>query len=136
MSTPTRVVPLRKAVKIGDVILGVLTLLYGFVQAPFDHIHPEELEHPATAAPVHLHVHRSFTERGSCIAPRTDDDDEVDVLWSVATSPLVMLHAEVELGDRVPVPAPSLASIVVLMPQHRGHDPPESSPKIPRAPPA
>ena len=118
------------------VILGVLALLWGFLQAPFDHIHPEELEHQAITAPVHLHMHETFTGYGPLIAPRTADDDEIDVLWSVATSANIVLHADAELGERVPVSDPSLASVAVLVPRHRGHDPPEFSPKIPRAPPA
>jgi hypothetical protein len=48
----------------------------------------------------------------------------------------MVLHANAELADRVTVPAPSLASNPVLIPRHRGHDPPEFSPRIPRAPPA
>lgn len=122
--------------RIGGVILSVLALLWGFLQAPFDHIHPEELDHPATTAPVHLHVHESFAERGPSIAARTDDDDEIDVLWSVASAGHVVLHASAALSEWVPVPAPSLVSFAVSVPRHRGHDPPEFSPKIPRAPPA
>jgi hypothetical protein len=127
---------LKGSVRIGGVILGVLALLWAFLQAPFDHIHPEELEHQATSAPVHLHVHETFTGHGPFIGPRTADDDEVDVLWSAATSANVVLHADAELGDRVPLRDPSPASVALLVPRHRGHDPPESSPKIPRAPPA
>jgi hypothetical protein len=123
-------------VRTRGVILGVLALLWGFLQAPFDHIHPEELEHQAITAPVHLHMHETFTGYGPLIAPRTADDDEIDVLWSVATSANIVLHADAELGERVPVSDPSLASVAVLVPRHRGHDPPEFSPKIPRAPPA
>jgi hypothetical protein len=118
------------------VILGVIALLWGLLQAPFDHIHPEELEHQATSAPVHLHVHETFTGHGPFIAPHTADDDEIDVVWSATTSANVVLHADAELGDRVPLPDPSLASVALLVPRHRGHDPPESDPKIPRAPPA
>lgn len=121
----------------GGVIFGVLTLLWGFLQAPFDHIHlGEEPEHQAVSAPVHLHVHGTFTGDGPFIAPRTADDDEIDVQWNAATSASLVVHAAAELSERVLVPAPSVASVAILVPRHRGHDPPESSPKIPRAPPA
>ena len=120
----------------GSVILSVLALLWGFLQAPFDHIHPEDLDHPATSSIVHAHVHARFAGDGPFIAPHTDDDDEIDVLWSVATSANVVLHADAELGELAPLPSPALASIAVSVPRHRGHDPPEASPKIPRAPPA
>lgn len=120
----------------GKVIFGVFVLLWGFVQAPFDHIHPGELEHEVTSAPVHVHAHEAAAEHGPAIAPHTADDDEVDVLWSVTTSAHIVLHASAELGERLTLPSPSRTSAAVLVPQHRGHDPPESSPKIPRAPPA
>jgi hypothetical protein len=120
----------------GRIILGVVALLWGFLQAPFDHIHPEELEHQATSAPMHIHMHETLAGRGPAIAPHTADDDEVDVLWSVTTSAQVVLHVDAELGERITLPGPSLASAPILVPRHRGHDPPEFSPKIPRAPPA
>jgi len=123
-------------VRIEGVIPGVAILLWGFLQAPFDHIHPEELEHQATSAPVHLHLHKTFTGHGPFIAPRTADDDEIDVLWNAAMSASVVLHADAEFAEPVSVLAPSVASPAILIPRPRGHDPPESSPKIPRAPPA
>jgi hypothetical protein len=123
-------------VRTGGIILGVLALLGGFLQAPFAHIHPEELEHQVTSAPVHLHVHAAFTGHGPFIGPRTADDDEIDVLWSLATSANVVLHANAELGERISVGETSFASIPVSGPRHRAHDPPGFSPKIPRAPPA
>ena len=120
-----------------SLILGVTTLLWGLLQAPFDHIHAgEELEHPATSAPVHLHVHKAFTGPGPFLAPHTADDDEIDVLWSATPSASVVLHADAEFTELVCVPVPSVASAAILIPAPRGHDPPESSPKIPRAPPA
>jgi len=114
----------------------VLALLWGFLQAPFDHIHPEELEHQATSAPVHLHTHEPSTGRDPAINARTADDDEIDVLWSATRCANAVVHADAELAEPVYVPADSLASIAASLPWHRGHDPPESSPKIPRAPPA
>jgi hypothetical protein len=117
------------------IIFGVTTLLWGFLQGPFDHIHPEELEHAVTSTPVHIHVRETLAGYGSAIAPHTADDDEVDVLWSVTTTAHIVLPADAELGERVAVPAPTLASAQILIPRHRGHDPPTFSPKIPRAPP-
>lgn len=118
------------------IVAGVFVLLCGFLQGPFDHIHPEELEHQVTSAPVHIHVRGTLAGEWPAIVPHTADDDEVDVLWSVTTSPHVVLYADAELGDRVIVAAPTPASAEILVPRHRGHDPPEFSPKIPRAPPA
>jgi hypothetical protein len=124
-------------VRTGGVILGVGTLLWGFLQAPFDHIHSgEELEHQATSAPVHLHVHKTFRGQGPFIATHTADDDEIDVLWSATTSSSVVLHADAEFTEPVSLPVRSVASTAILIPRPRGHDPPESGPKIPRAPPA
>jgi hypothetical protein len=118
------------------IILGVVALLGGFLRAPFDHIHPEELEHQVTSAPVHIHAHETIAGQSPAIAPHTADDDEVDVLWSVTTSAQIVLHADAELGERIQLSGPSLASIAILVPRPRAHDPPEFSPKIPRAPPA
>ena len=132
------VLSLGEAVRIGGVILGVATLLWGFLQAPFDHIHPgEDFERESASAPVHLHVHETFAGHGASVAAYTSpEDNEIDVLWSAAPSASVQLfHVVAELGERVSIPAPSVASAATLVPQHRGHDPPESSPKIPRAPP-
>jgi hypothetical protein len=123
-------------VRTGRIILSVLALLWGFLQAPFDHIHPEDLDHPPTSSLVHLHAHAKLTGGGPCISPQTADEDEIDVLWSVTTSAHLVLHPNTELTKGVSVPEPSLAAAAVAIPWLRGHDPPESSPKIPRAPPA
>jgi len=127
---------LVKAVRTARIIIGVLVLLWGSLQAPFDHIHPEELEHQATSAPLHVHVHETLPGLGPIISSRTADDDEVDVLWSATMSAHVVLHMDAELGERVTVPSPSLIAVGSLVPRHRGHDPPQFSPEIPRAPPA
>jgi hypothetical protein len=127
-----------QAVRNGRVILGLATLLWGFLQAPFDHIHPgEDFEHEMAAALVHVHEHATFAGRDARVAEYSPgEDDEIDVLWNAAASPNFVLHADAEPTGRVDIPAPSVASAAIVVPQHRGHDPPEFSPKIPRAPPA
>ena len=125
--------------RIGGVILGVTTLLWGFLQAPFDHIHPgEDFQHEATSLPVHLHVHQGFAGHGPGVAEFTpSSDDEIDVLWNAAASANVQLvHPDAEIAGSVQAPAPERVSAAILVPLHRGHDPPQSSPRIPRAPPA
>ena len=74
--------------RIGGVILGVATLLWGFLQAPFDHIHPgEDFEHESVSTPMHVHVHNTFAGYDAGIAAYTaPEEHEIDVLWSVATS--------------------------------------------------
>jgi len=128
----------REAVRTSRVIIGLLTLLWGFLQGPFDHIHPgEDLERQSLSAPVHLHAHETFVGYGPTAAAYfPTEDDEIDVLWTATTSANVVLYTDAERAERVAVPTPSLVSTAILVPQHRGHDPPESSPKIPRAPPA
>ena len=127
-----------QAVRIGRVILGLATLLWGFLQAPFDHIHPgEDFAHQAASAPVHLHAHDAFALNGPAATACTPaEDDEIDVLWNAAACASLALHMHAGLAERVSVPAPSIASVAIVIPRHRGHDPPEYSPKIPRAPPA
>jgi hypothetical protein len=89
------------------------------------------------STPVHLHEHEAFPGHGPTVeAYAPAEDDEIDVLWSAAMSANVLLHAAAGLVERVALPAPSGLSAAIVVPQHRGHDPPESSPKIPRAPPA
>jgi len=123
-------------VRFSNAILSVFALLWGFLQAPFDHIHPEDLDHSMTSGPVHVHGHKASTGHGPFIAPRTDDDDEIDVLWSVATSADVVVHPSAELDERVSVSSPARSVVAVVIPQlARGHDPPKLSRKIPRAPP-
>gem|GEM_PF-5442347 len=117
--------------------LGVAALLWGFLQAPFDHIHlGEDLEHQATAAPVHLHLHGALDVDGPALAPRTADDDEIDVLWSVAKSAHGLHAAGPALVEHVEVLPPAAIAETVVVPRPRAHDPPEAGPRIPRAPPA
>src|SRR5436190_21964503 len=116
-----------QAVRIGRVILGLATLLWGFLQAPFDHIHPgEDFEHEMAAALVHVHEHVTFAGKEVHLTEYSPtEDEEIDVLWNAAASATFVLHADGERTGRVTVPAPSVASAAIVVPQHRGHDPPE-----------
>lgn len=127
-----------QAVRIGRVTLGLATLLWGFLQAPFDHIHPgEDFEHQMAASLVHVHEHAAFAGNNARLTEYSPaEDEEVDVLWNAAASANFVLHTDAELTGRVSVAATLVASAAIVVPWHRGHDPPESSPKIPRAPPA
>lgn len=119
----------------GIIPLSVLALLWGFLQAPFDHVHLHEFEHEATAAPIHVHGHAAPTELGTVFSAHTADDDELDVLWNAATSAQIGFHADVEACARMELSRPSAISMAVLVPQHRGHDPPRFRSESPRAPP-
>jgi hypothetical protein len=118
------------------VIPSLIVLLWGFLQGPFDHIHGEELEHAATTAPVHFHMHEARADFGACIGSHTADDDDIDVPWNAALAAPLVLHPETDLGEGISFPAPCFTSVAVSVARHRGHDPPDFSPKIPRAPPA
>ena len=117
-------------------VASIAALLWGFLQAPFFHIHAEELDHPATSAPVHMHVRAASTSSGPAIGALTADDDAIDVLWSIAQPSAVVFAFNPGIPGAIAIPVPALASAAVPIPQRRGHDPPDLTPKQPRAPPA
>jgi hypothetical protein len=113
------------------VVLSTAALCWGFLQAPFLHIHPEDHDHPA-ASPAHVHFHAA--ER----APALDsaDDDAIELEWS-AMAPLgTDFHFDPGLPGRVSTSAAMFSSVAIQIPQYRGHDPPELDRTQPRAPPA
>ena len=112
-----------------------MAFLWAFIQGPFDHIHPEGLDHD-DAPPAHLHFAEVFAGGGPYLAPRTSDDDEIDVPWNAAPATVTVVYADLTLIDRVEIPEPSVEFVALLIPRPRAHDPPASSPRIPRAPPA
>jgi hypothetical protein len=117
-------------------ILSLAALLWGFVQAPFFHIHTEHLDHPATAAPAHLHLHMAPRGESPIISAHTADDDAIDVEWSIAPTSVVVFAPDLAIAEAIPIPLPLLVSATVITPQYRAHDPPELTAKTPRAPPA
>src|SRR5690242_1464318 len=71
-------------------LLSVATLLFGFAQAPFFHVHRdvhgEELQHEHGAGLAHMHLRLADeADEGVHIEARTADDDAVDVVWSVSS---------------------------------------------------
>ena len=121
--------------RVPGTILSIAALLWGFAQAPFFHIHPEELEHPATSL-AHLHVHAAPTVPGPSIGAHTDDDDAIDVEWGIAPPSAVAFLLEPAIFEALDiVPSPVISGAVVI-PQPRGHDPPDLTPRHPRPPPA
>lgn len=115
-------------------ILSVVALFWGFLQAPFLHIHADETDHPAI--PAHLHFHVAHKAAGPAVCGHTADDDAVDVEWRIAAPSAAMHSFDLAVSGAVIVAPSPVASIALLIPQPRGHDPPDLSPKQPRAPPA
>ena len=107
----------------------------GLHQAPFLHIHAEETDHPATS-PAHLHVHLAQKAPGPTICAHTADDDAIDVEWRIAPPSATTYSLDLAASGAVTVDGPPADSIALLIPQPRGHDPPDLIPKQPRAPPA
>ena len=117
-------------------ILSTAALVWGFVQAPFLHIHPEDFDHPATATLTHVHVRSAPSASGPMLCALTADDDAVDVEWGIARTSAVAFAVDFNVPEAIYIPAPTLVSAAVQTPQQRGHDPPELTPKQSRAPPA
>ena len=116
-------------------ILSIAALFWGFLQAPFLHIHAEETDHPATSL-AHMHVHSAQTASGPTICAHTADDDAIDVEWRIAPPSAGVFPLDLIVSGTVTVAAPAVVSIALLIPRPRGHDPPDLTPKQPRAPPA
>jgi hypothetical protein len=118
-------------------VASIAALLWGFLQAPFFHIHPEDLDHSATSSPVHIHVRAASNTPGPTIGALTADDDAIDVPWSIVRPAGVAFALDLAVPESAMlIPAPALVSAAVPIPQRRGHDPPDVTPKHPRAPPA
>jgi hypothetical protein len=107
----------------------------GLLQAPFLHIHPEPIDHPA--APVlHVHSHLDTTVTGPVIGAHTADENEIEVDWHILTQPLLNFAVDLPVAEIAIVAPPSSSGIATSIPRPRGHDPPDVAPKSPRAPPA
>ena len=126
----------EETVQAPSIILSIAALFWGFLQAPFFHIHAEELSHPTEPIPVHLHLHLAHQAPGLAFIAQTPDDDAVETEWSVAQPQPVTILADITVPGKIRVPSPVFTSAVLHVPHKRGHDPPDVSPKQPRSPPA
>lgn len=117
-------------------IFAVTTLLWGFVQAPFLHIHAEDLDHDPGAGPTHTHVRAIHLESAPAIEALTADDDAIDLVWSISVPSLFQFVFPPELIERVTM-EPSISPETLVAPvQLHSHDPPALSLQNPRPPPA
>ena len=112
--------------------LCLATLLWGFAQAPFDHIHPED-SHPVSA-PAHWHFEHAAT--GTAIDAYASDEDEIDVYWGGPVPTQLALMDSVDRSLAREIPAPIEVHFDAPAPEQRSHDPPLPPTPPPRAPPA
>src|SRR4051794_9830369 len=124
-----------QSLRITGPILCIATLLWGFTQAPFLHIHVEEVDHPA-ASLVHVHVHSAQKPSSPAIEAHPPDDDAIDLDWRVSTPQTSGLIFALAISDNAVVAPPVILATNVSVPRHRSHDPPDLIPKQPRSPPA
>src|SRR5438445_10034033 len=95
----------RKPVQAAGAVLSIAALFWGFLQAPFLHIHAEETDHPATS-PVHLHVHVAQRALGPALCAHTADDDAIDVEWRIAPPSAATYSLDLAVSGTVTVAAP------------------------------
>lgn len=122
--------------RVSGAVLGTAAVLLGFYQAPFAHIHAEDFDHPATSTLIHWHFHYEapVSPTPLIVAP-TADDDAIDVGWNALRCSVTQIQFDCDIAEAVHLPAVALTSIPLPIPQKRGHDPPELTFKLPRAPP-
>jgi hypothetical protein len=124
----------RDPVRTGVTVVAIAGLFYGFVQAPFLHVHAEESDHPG-ASGAHWHGLRFARGTGLQIGAQTGDDDEIEIAWH-ATPPLhVTFTVDFAVSPAVIVKPPETTLAAVPVPRPRGHDPPDLPPQQPRSPP-
>ena len=119
------------------VLASAAALLLGFIQAPFFHVHGEELEHSHGSGLAHMHLRVADDgDEGVHMEARTADDDAVDVVWSVARTADSGFHFDFDQTERAVVAAPArLAARITVVTLH-SHDPPARDRAHPRGPPA
>ena len=126
----------KDIVRVSGAILSIVALFWGFLQAPFFHIHAEELDHSTASIPVHLHIHVARHATGVAILTETADDDAIETEWSATQPQTVTILADMAPTANAWAPSPVVSSAVVPVPSQRAHDPPDLTPKQPRSPPA
>lgn len=118
--------------------LSVAALLFGFAQAPFFHVHAEELEHSHGSGLGHMHLRiaNDDGEDGVHVEARTADDNALDVVWSVSSPSGHGFDFEFDSAGLASIVAPAAPATRVRVVRLHSHDPPAPKPVNPRAPPA
>ena len=88
-------------------IFGVTTLLWGFVQAPFFHVHAEDLDHDHGAGITHIHVRSIHSESEPEIEALTADDDAIDVVWSISAPSIFQFVLPLERAECITAELPT-----------------------------
>ena len=131
------VMPLARGTRSGSgAILSAAVLFYGSLQAPFLHIHPEDLDHSPNTAVFHIHLHEVPVASAPVISARTADDDAIEVAWNALQCSYAGLVFDLELAQVTGISAPLNRSVPISAPDRRAHAPPCHASTHPRAPPA
>ncbi len=126
----------KDIVRVPGAILSIVALFWGLLQAPFFHIHTEELDHSTAPIPVHLHIHVARHATGVAIVAETADDDAIETEWSATQPQPITILADMAPIGNTSVPSPVFSSAAVPVPSPRADDPPDLTPRQPRSPPA
>ncbi|MEQ1948544.1 MAG: hypothetical protein ABL995_15235 [Bryobacteraceae bacterium] len=122
--------------RLASVSFGLITLFWGFIQAPFFHFHAEDLDHDHGAGITHTHDYGFHVDTAPEIEAHTADDDAVDVLWSISAPALFHYELPLLISEFI-VPATQVSQTPVAPEiSLHSHDPPSFSPRNPRPPPA
>ena len=118
-------------------IATLTVLLWGFTQAPFAHIHPEEeSDHTHAQGFAHVHFQAHHDDEGSQW-DHAEDEDAIDVAWGILTPPNHSFHFDSE-GPVQPVVIEADITKFSLLETDclHSHDPPVLESQNPRPPPA
>src|SRR5260370_41972974 len=113
----------KDIVRVPGAILSIVALFWGLLQAPFFHIHTEELDHSTAPIPVHLHIHVARHATGVAIVAETADDDAFETEWSATQPQPITILADIAPICKPSPPSPVISCGAVPFRTHRSHHP-------------